>query len=288
MAEWLTRWNSSCKIVGDIIINIDTLTNTDIQMLSMYLILFADDIVLFTTDPVSLQSQIDNLYEYSIIWGLKININKTKVCIFEKRRQNHNTEIYINGEKIEIVDSFTYLGVKLTYTGNMSGAINALSNQALKAYHSLLSLFDRVSLDIKTKLRLFDSMIVPILLYVAEVWGAFNCSEVDKLHNRFCKHILGVKLQTSNQAVYGELGRFPLSVLCKERIIKFWLKIKRHVGSPMYNVYVEQCNNPYRNSWADCVHSLIDSFGFSHLLTNFNLDINYCPVMQRRIRNQFL
>jgi len=51
----------------------------------MYMLLFADDIVLFTTDHVSLQAQMNSLYEYSVKWGLKINVNKTKVCVFEKR-----------------------------------------------------------------------------------------------------------------------------------------------------------------------------------------------------------
>lgn len=53
-------------LVNDIVnsIDYDQLTDYDINMLSMFLILFAD-IVLFTTDPVSLQDQINNLCRYS-------------------------------------------------------------------------------------------------------------------------------------------------------------------------------------------------------------------------------
>ena len=53
--------------INDIYENIDmnALTERDLELLSIYLILFADDIVLFTTDPGSLQSQIDKIYEYS-------------------------------------------------------------------------------------------------------------------------------------------------------------------------------------------------------------------------------
>lgn len=146
---------------------------------------------------------------------------------FEKRKQARNVQFYINNELVNIVDNFTYLGVNFHYTGNMSHAIKMLNDQALKAYHSLLSLFDKVHLDVKTKLSLFDAMVVPILLYGSEVWGVYNFKEVDKLHIRFLKYILGVKQQTPNAAVYGELGRFPLSILCKERSVKFWLKVKK-------------------------------------------------------------
>ena len=72
----------------------------------------------------------------------------------------------------------------------MLNAVKALSDQALKAYNSLLSVFSRINIDVKTKLSLFDSMVVPILLYGAETWGIYDFKELDKLHLKFCKHIL--------------------------------------------------------------------------------------------------
>ena len=112
-----------------------------VPLLSKYIILFADDIVLFTTDPVSLQAQIDNIYQYSVKWGLTINVKKTKVCIFEKRRSNHDNQFYINGEQVEIEDSFIYLGIKFNHLGTFTDAIKCLQDQALRAYSNLLYLF---------------------------------------------------------------------------------------------------------------------------------------------------
>ena len=77
----------------------------------MYMILFADDIVLFTMDPNSLQSQIDAVHHYSMKWGLKINVTKTKICVFEKRKQTVYPDFYIDNENIDIVDNFVYLGI---------------------------------------------------------------------------------------------------------------------------------------------------------------------------------
>ena len=126
--------------INDITDYIDmvNLSDKDIEQLSLYLLLFADDIALFTTNPISLQAQLDSISQYSTSCGLKINVNKTKVCIFETRKSHHNYQWTINEQIIEIVDSFCYLGVKLYYTGNMRYAVKALSDQALKAYHSLL------------------------------------------------------------------------------------------------------------------------------------------------------
>ena len=43
-------------------------------------------------------------------------------------------------------------------------------------------------------------MITPIISYASEISGIYCYKEVDRLHHRFCKHILGVKPQTSNVA----------------------------------------------------------------------------------------
>ena len=70
------------------------------------MMLFADDIALFTTNPESLQLQLNSIYQYSCKWGLKININKTKICIFEKRKSNCTFRWNINQQAINIVDEF--------------------------------------------------------------------------------------------------------------------------------------------------------------------------------------
>ena len=104
-----------------------------------------------------------------------------------------------------------YLGLKINHTGNVEFTTKTLSDQALRAANGLLALFKRLSFDIKTKLSLFDSLVTPILLYGAEVWGICNISNIDKIHIKYCKAILGVRQQTSNYAVFGELGR----ILCR-------------------------------------------------------------------------
>ena len=151
--------------------DIDNLTDDDLDILSIYLLMFADDIVVFTTDKSSLQSQLNSLYDYTDKWGLKINVNKSKICIFEKRKTDCNFVWDIAGETLEIVDEFCYLGIKFYRTGRMQNAVDALNDQALKAMNGILSLFKKVPIDIKTKLLLFDRMVSPILLYAAEVWG---------------------------------------------------------------------------------------------------------------------
>ena len=52
--------------------------------MKLFLILYADDQVLFSTSPDSLQSMLADIEAYCDRWGLKMNTNKTEVLIFEK------------------------------------------------------------------------------------------------------------------------------------------------------------------------------------------------------------
>ena len=170
-------------------------------------------------------------------WGLKINVKKTKICIFEKKRSRRLFNWKINIEIIETVDEFGYLGIKFHHTGNMANTVKALNDQALKAYNQLLHVFSRISEAVKTKLALYDSLVVPIILYGSEVWGIYSTPENNKIHLRFCKLILGVKQQTPNAAVFGELGRFPLAVICKQQALHYWIKIMNKQDSLMYRMF---------------------------------------------------
>ena len=75
----------------------------------------------------------------------------------------------------------------------------------MKALFSVNSLFDSVSLNVSEKIKLFDTMVLLILCYGCEVWGFHAALDVERVHLIFLKQILGVRTQTCNNAVYGEI-----------------------------------------------------------------------------------
>ena len=97
--------------------------------LSILLLLFADDLALFTTDKHSLQAQSYSIHLYSTRWGFTINVAKTKMCVLEKRKERHSFEWFINNENEEVSRS-TYLRF----------AVKGLNEQALWTFDTLLFL----------------------------------------------------------------------------------------------------------------------------------------------------
>ena len=81
------------------------------------------------------------------------------------------------------------------------------------------------NLSIKCQLELFDKIVKPILLYGCEIWGQGKNSVIERVHMKFCKLLLRVKKSTPDYMIYGELGRYPLNINIKLRIINFWSKL---------------------------------------------------------------
>ena len=278
-------------------IDFENLTEKDLNLLSVFMLLFADDIAIFTTSPDSLQSQLNAIQHYSGKWGLKINVNKTKICIFERKKSACNFRWYINQDPVEIVDEFCYLGIKFHYTGNLTKAVHALNEQALKAFNQLLSVFNKIELDIKTKLSLFDALVAPIILYGSEIWGIYDIKEVDKLNYKFCKIILGVRPQTSNAAVLGELGRFPLSVISSMRALKYWTKVSLSTDTLMNKLYDQQCamfnlfniQNVKKNSWCSSIKLFLNNLGYGYLFNDITaINTRTYTMLEQRIKDQYV
>ena len=72
-------------------------------------------------------------------------------------------------------------------------------------------------------LDLFDKLITPILGYCSEVWDYWEAAELDTVHLQDMKQLVGVRTQTQNNFVYGELGRFPLQTNIILSVIRYWL-----------------------------------------------------------------
>ena len=103
----------------------------------MFVLLYADDTVIFSETPEGMQNALNIFDDYCNTWHLCINVSKTKVVIFSKRKKRSNIEFTLQGVRLEIVDDDSYLGICFKYNGNFAKAKQHLVDQAQKALFSI-------------------------------------------------------------------------------------------------------------------------------------------------------
>jgi hypothetical protein len=251
--------------------------------IKLLLLLYADDTVLMAETPEELQKALDSFNEYCQLWKFKINLDKTKVVIFSKGYSKKAYNFTLNGVPLESTKEYLYLGVLFSANGRFCKCIKRIVNQASKAMFTVLKIIRKLDVPIDCMLKLFDNLIQPILLYGCEVWGFENVNILERVHLKFCKYILNVKQSTPDYMVYGELGRFPLSILVKVRQIKFWGKIIKPDSKLVNIVYkvmysLQDINVNYKFKLLQTVKQIFQETGMSYvwLAQNVNqMDVNY-------------
>jgi hypothetical protein len=93
--------------------------------LAVRLLLYADDLALMSHTLARLQKQLDVLQAFCCERQLTLNVKKTKVVVFEACKSVCQAFQY-EGEAIEQLNSFKYLGVELHGTKGMQAAIQRL------------------------------------------------------------------------------------------------------------------------------------------------------------------
>jgi hypothetical protein len=128
---------------------------------------FADDLCLLSEAHGEMQMKLGDLIKEAGKVGLAINVKRTKALKVNTSR----TELFIfRGESIEDVDSFVYLGSKVTKDGGAAQDVVQRIQKANGAFVRLYSVWRNNKISTRTKLRIFRSNVKSVLLYGSETW----------------------------------------------------------------------------------------------------------------------
>ena len=143
----------------------------------IYMLLFADDICIPAESKIALQRKINQVDNFCKQWDLKINLEKTKVIIHRKGGRPKNSDKWFLGtgeskQEIKLTSTYKYLGIHFTTELSMRQATAQLALQGMKALNFLKYLIIKHKYTpFNTACRLFDALVVPVLLYGCEIWG---------------------------------------------------------------------------------------------------------------------
>lgn len=154
---------------------------------------FADDLVVFAKNETELKKNLNIWNEKLKRKKLKLNEDKTKVMIGGKT--NHLLNVGLNGKRLEQVNSFKYLGVYMESQGYQNQEINARIQSAANVYHSMKNSFiGKKEVSTKTKMSVYDSVFVPILIFGCESWvlNKKHKSMLQSMEMKYLRKVLGI------------------------------------------------------------------------------------------------
>ena len=137
---------------------------------------YADDTTLIAESEEELKSLLMTVKEESEKAGLKLNIQKTKIMA-----PSPITSWQIDGESMETVRDFIFLGSKITADGDCSHEIKRCLLLGRKAIINPDSILKSRDITLPTKVRQVKGMVFPIVMYGCESWTIkkAECQRID-------------------------------------------------------------------------------------------------------------
>ena len=151
---------------------------------------FADDLAVLSTTYRHLQEKTNRLSCFAKQTGLNISITKAKTLFIN----TSTTEpILADGEPLEKVDEFTYLGSIVSTNEATHKDINSRLGKAQCAFAVLRHIWRSKQLRLKTKIRIYNSNVKSVLLYGSECWRVIqsDMKRLDAFKNRCLRRICG-------------------------------------------------------------------------------------------------
>ncbi|VDP02979.1 unnamed protein product [Schistosoma mattheei] len=183
---------------------------------------FADDLALQSRTHEQMQNKTAGVAAVSASVGLSIHKGKTKVFNFKAKNSN---PITLDGQTLEDVESFTYLGSIIDEQAGSDADVKARIGKARVIFQQLKNILNSKQLSANIKLRIFNTNVKAVLLYGAETWRttAITMKIKQVLINSCLRKILNIHWSNtiSNSLPWERTNQLPAEEEIRKRRCKW-------------------------------------------------------------------
>ena len=219
---------------------------------------FADDIGGIAGEEEELAKLVEHLNKASAAYSMEVSAMKTKLMTNNTR--DINTEIKVDGQKLETVTSFKYLGSVITDEGSKPKILSRIA-QTTAALTGLKPVLNNRGISLSSKIHLLRSLFTSIFLYACESWT------------------LTAQLQRRIQA---------MEMRCYHKILH--ISYKDHVTNEEVRAKIQQANGPHQDLLTTVKRRKLQWYGYvsrsSGLAKNILQDIGKGGGRQGRQRKR--
>ena len=156
-------------------------------------LLYADDMVILDANFDNVKMFVEELDRELCSVGMMMNVKKTKMMVLNGKVKE---PITLRGEKIDVEDSFPYLGVSIKTQQSSSGEeVATRIAKAIRVFKNLYHpLWKRKQVSVKTKMAIYRAAVLPVLLYGSETWvlSVKESGRLEVFQMKCLRQILGI------------------------------------------------------------------------------------------------
>ena len=226
---------------------------------------YADDNAVCAQSENDLQTILDAFADAYSRLGLSINIRKTQILYQLPQTEAIRVAptIEVNGENLETVERFSYLGSHLSSNANIEDEVQYRLRCASSAFGKLRKrVFDDHDLRVSTKLRVYQAVVLPTLLYGSETWTTYrrNIKALEKFHQRSLRNILKITWEDyrTNISVLEEANCSSIEAILIKNQLRWAGHVVRMTDNrlPKQLFYSEQ--SPTHSDKKDCLRACVE------------------------------
>ena len=175
---------------------------------------YADDIIILANSAQGLQHLLDVAAKWCSEWQVIVNSSKTKVMHFRnKRRPRPNTSFSIDGNNLEIIGTYKYLGLVLSENLDMCVTVENMAKAGTRALGQLIGKTrSNYDLGYNSFTTLFNSCVIPVLDYGVGAWHSIKADvhkKTDQIQQRAVRYYCGLPRSTPILGLNADMGWIP-------------------------------------------------------------------------------
>ena len=165
----------------------------DINGDKLSLLMYADDIVLISSDPDEAQSQLDVMTRWCSQWGMSINSKKSQILhVRNHQKPVSNKKLFCCGQTLKYVEIYKYLGYHMHEHLSHYKTVEILTNSAKRPFGRVVNVFKKLgNRGPKTYETSIFSNVFSTANYGVGIWGFKEQSNSRTLQNKIIRYYLG-------------------------------------------------------------------------------------------------
>nr|XP_046478600.1 uncharacterized protein LOC124217243 [Neodiprion pinetum] len=228
-------------------------------VVDILLLLYADDTVIFARSHMDLLRKLRALEEYCDLNQLTVNKSKTKILVFKAAGRIRECPTRYRTYKhtcLDLVNSYTYLGVEVSTSTRGLAALQSATNKAKSASGASLALLAKAKcVSWNAYNKIFDSMVSTVFLYAIPAWGLWYRNSLEAAQTFFFKKLFKLPRNTPDWAVRLELGLDPMALKAMTSIWRWLIKTLRADDNCLHKICLLRLLNLAKNTTTASPHN---------------------------------